>query len=79
MLALAAAAAPAGARTDVPPETSTHHAVAPVVRQTIVRSGDDGLGTLGLVLIGVGAGAAILGAGYLGARIATRPNKLRVS
>jgi hypothetical protein len=80
MVALAAVAAPAGARPDIGPQNVTHNAAPaapPVVRQNIVQPGSDGVGTLGLILIGVGAGASILGAGYLGARIAT--SRLRIS
>ena len=79
LVALAVVAAPAGARPEYIPQTSPHQATTPVVAQTIAPPDDQGIGTLGFVLIGVAAGAAILGAGYLGARIATRPSKLRVS
>ena len=46
-----------------------------VVKQTVVRPAD-GPDTLALVIIGVGAVAALLGAGYLGARIATRNTRV---
>ena len=74
-LVVLALAAPAGARPadNVMPQTSIHHQAVPtVVAQTVVKPAGNGLGTLALVLIGVGAAAAMLGAGYLGARIATR-------
>ena len=43
-----------------------------VVKETVLRPADGGPDTLVLVLIGIGAAAALLGAGYLGARIAIR-------
>jgi hypothetical protein len=78
-LVVLALAVPAGARLadNFTPQTSIHHQAVPtVVRQTVIKPGGNGLGTLALVLIGVGAAAAMLGAGYLGARIATRTSGL---
>jgi hypothetical protein len=43
-----------------------------VVRETLVQPASGGPDTITLVLIGIGAAAALLGAGYLGARIAIR-------
>lgn len=71
VLALAAAATARPA--DTWPQPVVHDSPAPnVVKETILRPANSGPDTLALVLIGIGAGAALLGAGYLGARIATR-------
>ncbi len=43
-----------------------------VVKQTVLRPASSGTDTITLVLIATGAAAALLGAGYLGARIAIR-------
>jgi hypothetical protein len=43
-----------------------------VVKQTVVRPDDGGPDTIALVLIGIGGAAALLGAAYLGGRIAIR-------
>jgi hypothetical protein len=77
---LLALAAPAGAMpADNGPSPATAQArttAAPtVVKQTVVRQ-TDRPNTLALVVIGAGAVAALLGAGYLGARIATRNARL---
>lgn len=75
LLAVPAGAMPAD--NGPSPATTQHRTAAPtVVKQTVVRSAD-GPDTLALVIIGVGAGAALLGAGYLGARIATRNTRVR--
>jgi hypothetical protein len=56
-----------------------HQSPAPtVVKERILQPADDGPDTITLVLIGIGAGAALLGAGYLGARVATRTSRTRV-
>jgi hypothetical protein len=49
---------------------------SPVVTETVVRSTHHGPNTPVIALAGAGGVAALLGAGYLGARIATRPRKL---
>jgi hypothetical protein len=50
-----------------------HISPAPtVVRTTFVPPSHHGPNTMTLVFIGVGAASALLGAGYLGARIALR-------
>ena len=50
-----------------------HNSPAPtVVRETVLQPASGGPDTITLVLIGIGAAAALLGAGYLGARIAIR-------
>jgi amino acid transporter len=74
VLAATASAKPAdtGPATQSPPAPT-------IVKETVVAPSNGGPDTIGWVLIGVGAGAALLGAGYLGARIATRTNNLRVS
>jgi hypothetical protein len=70
---LAIAAAATARPADTWPQPVLHNSPAPtVVRETILQPGNSGPDTLALVLICVGAGAALLGAGYLGARIATR-------
>jgi hypothetical protein len=76
--ALLLATTPAAARVayDAPLGTPAAHAQTtpdkPVtVRYTVVPNNNGGLGTLGFALIAVGAVAALLGAGYLGARIAS--------
>ena len=68
-LATVATARPA----DTWPQPVVHNSPAPtVVKETILQPANSGPDTLALVLIGIGAAAALLGAGYLGARIATR-------
>jgi hypothetical protein len=72
VLAIAAAAATARP-AETWPQPVVHNSPAPtVVKETILQPANGGPDTLALVLIGIGAGAALLGAGYLGARIATR-------
>ena len=69
-LAIAAAAT---ARSPTPgPSPSFYNSPAPIVKETVLQPADGGPDTLALVLIGIGAAAALLGAGYLGVRIATR-------
>jgi hypothetical protein len=50
-----------------------------IVKETVTAPGNGGPDTIVWVLIGVGTGAALLGAGYLGARIATRTSHVGVS
>lgn len=75
--ALLLATTPAAARVanDAPLGTPAAHAqTAPrpiIIKDTLARDNNGGLGTLGFALITVGAVAALLGAGYLGARIAS--------
>jgi hypothetical protein len=71
VLALASAAP---ARTaDSRPQPTVHNSSVPtVVKETVLRPADGGPDALVLVLIGLGAATALLGAGYLGARIAIR-------
>jgi hypothetical protein len=76
--ALLLAATPAAARVayDVPPGTPAAHApTAParpiIINDTTAQDDNGGLGTLGFALIATGAIVALLGAGYLGARIAS--------
>ena len=76
LLALAVPAGAMPADNVRPRATHTGSSAPTVVRETVVRSAD-GPGTLGFVVIGVGAAAALLGAGYLGARIATRKATVR--
>jgi hypothetical protein len=79
---LLALAAPAGAMPadNGPPPSTTHNpgAKPTIVRETVVRPANGGPTTLAFVVIGAGAAAALLGAGYLGARIATRGGRLHV-
>jgi hypothetical protein len=60
-----------------PPRSTNPNGTATptVVKETIVRP-EDSPGTLALVVIGVGAATALLGAGYVGARLATRNSSL---
>jgi hypothetical protein len=72
-IVLAIAAAATARPADTWPQPVVHNSPAPtVVKETILQPANSGPDTLALVLIGIGAGAALLGAGYLGARIATR-------
>ena len=77
---LLALAATAGAVPDehVGPQKSMSRGVASptIVKETIVRP-RDGTDTIVFVLIGVGTVVAMLGAGYLGARMATRTTRVR--
>jgi hypothetical protein len=77
LLALAATAGAVPAQ-DVGSAPKGPRAVATptVVRETVVRPGQ-GTDAIVFVLIGVGTVAAMLGAGYLGARIAVRANRAR--
>ncbi len=76
--ALLLAAAPAVARVayDAPIGTPPAHArTVParpiIIKATAAQHDNGGLGTLGFALIAAGAVAALVGAGYLGARIAS--------
>ena len=70
---LLAIATAAPARTADTRQPVAHNRPAPtVVRETVVQPDHEGPNTSTLVLIGMGAAAALLGAGYLGARIALR-------
>jgi hypothetical protein len=72
-IVLALAATAVARPGDTWPQPVVHNSPAPtVVKETVLQPVDDGPDTIALVLIGIGAGAALLGAGYLGARIATR-------
>ena len=77
LLALAATA-DAVPGENVGPQKSASRAVATptVVKETVVRP-SDGTDAIVFVLIGVGAVVAMLGAGYLGARMATRTTHVR--
>jgi hypothetical protein len=69
LIAAAATARPA----DTWPQAVVHNSPAPtVVKETVLQPANGGPDTTTLVLIGIGAAAALLGAGYLGARIAIR-------
>jgi hypothetical protein len=73
MLALAASAAARPADTRQP---ALHNGPAPtIVKETVVEPDNGGLDTITLVWIGVGAAAALFGAGYLGARVALRTSR----
>jgi hypothetical protein len=76
LLLLPAAAASAHTADNATPVV--HNSPAPtIVRETVVQP-SSGPGTTELVLIGIGAAAALLGAGYLGARIAVRDSSSQV-
>ena len=76
LLALAATAAAVPGENVGPPPKRAHAVATPtIVRETVVRP-TDRIDALVFVLIGVGAVGAMLGAGYLGARIAVRPRQI---
>ena len=68
LLAVASSALARVADTPVRPVSDTP---APIVRETVLQP-PGGPGTVALLLIALGACAALVGAGYLGARIALR-------
>jgi hypothetical protein len=73
---LAIAAAAHARPADTWPQPVVHNNPAPiVVKQTLLRPASSGPDTITLVLIATGAAAALLGAGYLGARIAVRTSR----
>jgi hypothetical protein len=75
---LAIAAAASARPADTWPQPVVHNSPAPtVVKETLLRPATNGPDTITLVLIAAGAAAALLGAGYLGARIATRTARTR--
>ena len=77
LLALAATAgAVPGENVGPPPKRSRAVATRTVVRGKVVGPGD-GTVEFVFVLIGVGSVAAMLGAGYLGARLAVRAVRVR--
>ncbi len=72
-IVLAIAAAATARPADTWPQPVVQNSPAPtVVRETVLQPANGGPDTIALVLIGIAAAAALLGAGYLGARIATR-------
>ena len=76
-IVLALAAAATARPADTWPQPVVHNSPTPtVVKETILQPANGGPDTLALVLIGIGAAAALLGAGYLGARIATRTSRV---
>jgi hypothetical protein len=76
---LAIASAAHARPADTWPEPVVHNSAAPtVVKETVLQPATGGLHTITLVLIGVGAAAALLGAGYLGARVAIRTSRTGV-
>jgi hypothetical protein len=77
LLALAATAGAVPAENVGPPLKRSRAVATPtIVRETVVRPGQ-GTDAIVFVLIGVGTVAAMLGAGYLGARIAVRATRAR--
>ena len=77
LLALAASAGAVPGENLGPPLKGSRAVATPtIVRETVVRSGN-GTDAIVFVLIGVGTVAAMLGAGYLGARIAVRATRAR--
>jgi membrane associated rhomboid family serine protease len=72
LLAIAAAAPARIADTRVGGQPVVDDSTPTVVRQTVLRPASSGPDTITLVLIATGAAAALLGASYLGARIAIR-------
>jgi hypothetical protein len=76
LLALAATAGAVPADKAGPPKSASRAVGTPtVVKETAVRGG--GTGAIVFVLIGLGTGLAVLGAGYMGARRATRATHAR--
>jgi hypothetical protein len=76
---LAIAAAAQARPADTWPQPVLHNSPAPtVVKETVLQPADSGPDTITLVLIATGAAAALLGAGYLGARIAVRTSRTGV-
>jgi hypothetical protein len=84
LLALAATAGAVPTENVGPPRKGPRAVATPtIVRETVVRPAQ-GTDAIVFVLLGVGTVAAMLGAGYLGARIAVRatraqPTDLRTS
>lgn len=77
LLALAAAATARPA--DTWPQPVLRNSPTPtVVKETVLQPADGGPDTITLLLIGIGGAAALLGAGYLGARVALRTPRPRV-
>jgi hypothetical protein len=76
LLLATAAVAAAQPYDNVPHRVVPRATPAPVVTETVVRVAHDGPNTPVIALAGIGTVLALLGAGYLGARIATRPRKL---
>ena len=64
-------ASAATAHTADTPQPVVNDSQVPAVKETVVQP-SGGPHTVALVLIGIGAASAMLGAGYLGARIAIR-------
>jgi hypothetical protein len=84
LLVLAATAGARPAYDIVPQKSASPAAEAPTVVQEPVVGPDNGTDATVFVLIGVAAGVAVLGAGYMGARRATRtaqaqPTNVRIS
>jgi hypothetical protein len=78
LLALAATARAVPADRVEPPKAASRAVRTPtVVKKTAVRGG--GSGAIVFVLIGLGTGLAVLGAGYMGARRATRATHARTT
>jgi hypothetical protein len=77
-IVLALAAAAQARPADTWPQPVVHNSPAPtIVKEALLQPASDGLDTITLVLIATGAAAALLGAGYLGARIALRTSRTR--
>jgi hypothetical protein len=55
------------------------HGSGTTIYETVVRPGGGGPDTIAWVLMAVATGAALIGAGYLGARIAIRTTNVRPS
>jgi hypothetical protein len=77
-VALFAAGAATARPMDSPPALTGPTSSPPtVVKETVVQPDNGGTDTIVFVLIGAGAGVAILAAGYVGARMATRSTRPR--
>jgi hypothetical protein len=76
LLALAATAGAVPTENVGPQSNASRSVPAPtIVKETVVQRGD-GTDAIVFVLIGVGTIVAMLGAGYLGARIAVRATRV---
>jgi hypothetical protein len=73
LLVLAVTASARPIDTSQPPPSQT------IIHETVVSPDGAGPDTIAWVLIAIATGAALIGAGYLGARIAIRTTNVRAS
>jgi hypothetical protein len=72
-------AAGAGARPIDPPLPQRTPTAPTIVKEIVTQPHDSGPSTIVSMLIGAGAGAALISAGFLGVRVVTRTTNMRVS